>query len=258
MNGSPHVYRQLSKCVCLPTGASHNANSGVTVSWWARVVPKPTFCLLAILFSFLPPFPLQDVHKNSTQPGVPTSHQPHDQNDTILDLTTPHRHILYSIGRWNDCEWWIFKKMFKLLWTILRYCPSTWGSSVSMETWLRAWTIGVQLPADEMMGSFLFDTASSLDLGSTHPPILWVLGGSFFGGKVAGEWSRPLTSNCAVVDKAWSYTSILPIRIQGVLSQCLPERTKEVLRTAAFHVEIRKWRSTNKKQQGCQPLDYDF
>jgi hypothetical protein len=44
------------------------------------------------------------------------------------------------------------------------------------------------------LGIFLFTTASRTTLGPTQPPIQWVTGGSFPGGKVAGAWSWPLTS----------------------------------------------------------------
>jgi len=52
-----------------------------------------------------------------------------------------------------------------------------------------------------MMGSFLFPTLSRLVLGSTQPPILWVLGGT-----AVGVWSWPPPSR-AEFKNVWSYTS---------------------------------------------------
>jgi len=43
-------------------------------------------------------------------------------------------------------------------------------------------------------GNFFFTTASVTALVPTHPPIQWVRGGSFPGGKAARAWSWPLTS----------------------------------------------------------------
>jgi hypothetical protein len=49
------------------------------------------------------------------------------------------------------------------------------------------WMIGVLgFDFPQGLGIFLFTTASRTALESTHPPIQWVQGGSFLGGKAAG------------------------------------------------------------------------
>jgi hypothetical protein len=79
-----------------------------------------------------------------------------------------------------------------------------------MVTRLRIGT-GIVFLAGAMKGLFLFTKASSPALGPTQPPIQWVPGNSFLGGKErpgrAVDHSPP--SN-AEVKNAWSYTSTTP------------------------------------------------
>jgi hypothetical protein len=57
------------------------------------------------------------------------------------------------------------------------------------------WTIGVLgFDSRRGLGILLFTTAHRTALGPTQPPIQWIPG-FFPGGKAAGAWSWPLTSN---------------------------------------------------------------
>jgi len=49
-------------------------------------------------------------------------------------------------------------------------------SSLSVETGLRVWKMGVQFPAGAVIGFFLFVTAFRPALELTQPPIQWVPG----------------------------------------------------------------------------------
>jgi hypothetical protein len=61
--------------------------------------------------------------------------------------------------------------------------------------WLRAGRLRDRSSSPGRVKNFLFSKSSRPALGSTQPLIQWVPGGSFPGGKAAGAWSWPLTSN---------------------------------------------------------------
>jgi hypothetical protein len=63
------------------------------------------------------------------------------------------------------------------------------------------------------LGIFLFTIVSRTALGSTQPPIQWVPGAFYPGGKAAGARSPSLTPSTARVNNAWSYTSTSPIQL---------------------------------------------
>jgi hypothetical protein len=71
------------------------------------------------------------------------------------------------------------------------------------------WTSGVQLPA-EMMGIFLFATASGPALRPTQPPIQRVPGALFPGIKRPGREADHSPPSSADVKNAWNYTSTPP------------------------------------------------
>jgi hypothetical protein len=84
------------------------------------------------------------------------------------------------------------------------------------------WTTGVQFPAGEMMGFFLFTTALSISvLGPTQPPNPMGNGGTFPGvkrPKREADHSLPLSVKSL---NAWSYTSTPPIRLRVVTGTTL-------------------------------------
>jgi hypothetical protein len=67
------------------------------------------------------------------------------------------------------------------------------------------------------LGIFLFTTASRPALGPTQPPIQWVSGALYLGVKLSGREADHSTPSNAKVKNAWSYTSISPIRLHGVV-----------------------------------------
>jgi hypothetical protein len=67
------------------------------------------------------------------------------------------------------------------------------------------------------MGIFLLTTASRPALGSTQPPIQWVPGDLSQGVKLPGHEAHHSSPSSAEVKNAWSYTSIPPIRLHGVV-----------------------------------------
>jgi hypothetical protein len=64
---------------------------------------------------------------------------------------------------------------------------------------------------------FLFITASRTALGPTQPPIQWVPGAFSLGVKWLGREADHSSPSSAEVKNAWSYTSISPIRLNGVV-----------------------------------------
>jgi hypothetical protein len=65
--------------------------------------------------------------------------------------------------------------------------------------------------------NFLFSTSSGPALGSTHPPIQLVARALYPGGKAAGAWSWPLTSNsCRGQENVHLYIHS-PIRLQDLM-----------------------------------------
>jgi hypothetical protein len=67
------------------------------------------------------------------------------------------------------------------------------------------------------LGIFLFTTASRPALGSTQPPIPGVPGALSLAVKQPGREADHSSASSAEVKNAWSYTSILPIRLHGVV-----------------------------------------
>jgi hypothetical protein len=61
--------------------------------------------------------------------------------------------------------------------------------------WLRAGRPRGRSSSPSKVKKFLFSTSSRPALRSTQPPIQWVPGALPQGGKAAGAWSSPLTSN---------------------------------------------------------------
>jgi hypothetical protein len=64
---------------------------------------------------------------------------------------------------------------------------------------------------------FLFTTVSRTALGPTQPPIQWVPGALSLGIKQPERQADHLPPSTAEVKNAWSYTSIPPIRLHGVV-----------------------------------------
>jgi hypothetical protein len=69
----------------------------------------------------------------------------------------------------------------------------------------------------EGVGDFSLHHLVQTNYRAHQPPIQWVPRGSFPGGKAAGERIWPLTPSTAEVKNAWSYASIPPIRLHGVV-----------------------------------------
>jgi hypothetical protein len=69
----------------------------------------------------------------------------------------------------------------------------------------------------EGLGIFLFTTVSRPVLGSTQPPIQWVLGALSLGAKRPGREADHTPPSSAEVKNAWSYTSTPPIRLHGLV-----------------------------------------
>jgi hypothetical protein len=71
------------------------------------------------------------------------------------------------------------------------------------------WTIGVLgFDSQPPLGIFLFTTVSRTALGTTQPPIQWVLLGAVsLGVKLPGREADNSPSSSAEVTNAWSYTS---------------------------------------------------
>jgi hypothetical protein len=73
----------------------------------------------------------------------------------------------------------------------------------------------VQFPAG--LGIFLFTTASRTVLVPTQPPIQWVPGALSLAVKRRAREADHSPPSSAKVKNAWSYTSISPIRLHGVV-----------------------------------------
>jgi hypothetical protein len=76
--------------------------------------------------------------------------------------------------------------------------------------------VGVRVPS--MVKDFLFSTSSRSTLGSTQPPIQWVLGAISPGVKRTGREADHLTPTNAEVKKTWVYTSTSPY---AFIAKCL-------------------------------------
>jgi hypothetical protein len=67
------------------------------------------------------------------------------------------------------------------------------------------------------LGIFLFTTASRPALGPTQSPIQWVPGALFLGIKRQGREADHSPPSSAEVKNPWSYASIPPLRLNGVV-----------------------------------------
>jgi hypothetical protein len=78
------------------------------------------------------------------------------------------------------------------------------------------WTIGVLgFDSRQGLGIFFITTAYRPALGPTQPPIQRVPGALPVGIKRPGREAYHSPPSSAEVKNAWSYTSILPIRLHG-------------------------------------------
>jgi hypothetical protein len=101
-----------------------------------------------------------------------------------------------------------------LKWQWNKHCMSKMKADIKLCTSLfNVVKIGV-LGFDSQwgLGIFLFTTVSRMALGSTQPPMLWVLGVKWPGCET--DHSPP---SSAKVKNAWSYTSTPPICLHGVV-----------------------------------------
>jgi hypothetical protein len=89
---------------------------------------------------------------------------------------------------------------------------------------LRVWWSGVRVPG----GAGYYSLHHRVQAGSVTHRASYLMGirGSLPGGKAAGAWSWPLTSE---VTKAWSYTSTPSIRFHGVVLSWSTKRTVHYL-----------------------------
>jgi hypothetical protein len=94
--------------------------------------------------------------------------------------------------------------------------PKSRDSSVGIATRLRAGRSGFQ-GSIRGLGIFLLTTASRMALGPTQPPIQWVPGALSLGVKRPGREADHLPPSSAEVKNAWSYTSIPPMCLHGVV-----------------------------------------
>jgi hypothetical protein len=67
------------------------------------------------------------------------------------------------------------------------------------------------------LGIFLFSAASRMALGPTQPPIQWILLALSLMVKWLGHETDHSPPSSAEVKNVWSYTSIPPIHIHGVV-----------------------------------------
>jgi hypothetical protein len=67
------------------------------------------------------------------------------------------------------------------------------------------------------LGIFLFTTASKSALGATQPPNRWVPGALSLGIKWMGREAEDSPPSRVEFKNAWSYTSIRPIHLHGVV-----------------------------------------
>jgi hypothetical protein len=82
-------------------------------------------------------------------------------------------------------------------------------------SWATGWIIWILgFDSRRELGIFSFTTASRTALGPTQPPIQWVPGALYLGGKAAGAWSCPLHI-VPRSKKAWSYTYTPPVSRHG-------------------------------------------
>jgi hypothetical protein len=80
------------------------------------------------------------------------------------------------------------------------------------------WTTGVLgFDSRRKLGIFLFTTASRTALEPTQPPIQWVPATVSLGVKQPERDADHSPPSSSEVKNAWSYTSTLPIRLQGVV-----------------------------------------
>jgi hypothetical protein len=104
--------------------------------------------------------------------------------------------------------------------------------------WLRAGRLRDRSSSAGRLNNFIFSKSSRPTLGSTQPPIQWVPGGSFPGGKAAGAWSWPLTSSyCRGQENVDLYVHS-PIRLHGVVFNSLSTGTTLPCRQRLFPIYL--------------------
>jgi len=79
------------------------------------------------------------------------------------------------------------------------------------------WMTGVQFPAGAILGFFIFATVSRLVLVPTQHPVQWVLRAFPPVVKQLGHEGDHSPPSHAMVKDAWSYTSVPPIRLHGMV-----------------------------------------
>jgi hypothetical protein len=108
----------------------------------------------------------------------------------------------------------------------LRYCPHISSNDTeigaviaqSVLRWATSWTIGILRSYSRRgLRNFLFTTASRTALRPTQPPTQGVTGALSPGVKRAGREAEHSLPSSVEVKNAWSYTSIPPIRLHGVV-----------------------------------------
>jgi hypothetical protein len=87
----------------------------------------------------------------------------------------------------------------------------------SYSNWLRAGLPRGRCSIPGGVKNFHFSMSSRQALGSTQPPIQWVLGTLSPGVKQQGHEADPSSPTSAKVKKTWAYTCTPPICLHGIM-----------------------------------------